>query len=56
MTSKKWFSRFRYLCLFLATIIVLITCQTGLAEASSSTSTPERFSILLENIWLVVWF
>ena len=32
LMDKNWFSRFRYFCLFLGTIVVLIGCQTALAN------------------------
>jgi len=47
-TNKNWFSRFRYLCLFLATIVVLISCQTALAQDGSNNFDPA------DNIWLLV--
>ncbi|MGK7896759.1 MAG: ammonium transporter [Xenococcus sp. (in: cyanobacteria)] len=49
-TNKNWFSRFRYLCLFLATIVVLISCQTALANGGGRES---NFSAV-DNIWLLL--
>ncbi|MGD1807830.1 ammonium transporter [Dapis sp. BLCC M126] len=49
-TNKNWFSRFRYVCLFLATIVVLISCQTALANGDSRES---NFSAV-DNIWLLL--
>ncbi|MGB3513400.1 MAG: ammonium transporter [Microcoleaceae cyanobacterium] len=49
-TNKNWFSRFRYLCLFLATIIVLISCQTALANDGDNAN---NFAAV-ENIWLLL--
>ncbi len=48
--NKNWFSRFRYLCLFLATIVVLISCQTALANGGGRES---NFSAV-DNIWLLL--
>ena len=50
LTDKNWFSRFRYLCLFLATIIVLISCQTALANDGDCAN---NFAAV-ENIWLLL--
>ncbi len=47
-TNKNWFSRFRYVCLFLATIVVLISCQTALAQDGS-----DDFAAV-DNIWLLL--
>ncbi|MDJ0519926.1 MAG: ammonium transporter [Trichodesmium sp. MO_231.B1] len=49
-TNKNWFSRFRYVCLFLATIVVLISCQTALANGGGRES---DFSAV-DNIWLLL--
>ncbi|NET24470.1 ammonium transporter [Okeania sp. SIO1I7] len=50
MTNKNWFSRFRYVCLFLATIVVLISCQRALANGGDSAN---NFAAV-ENIWLLL--
>ncbi|MEB3339277.1 ammonium permease [Okeania sp.] len=47
-TDKNWFSHCRYLCLFLATIIVLITGKTALANDNIN-----DFAAV-DNIWLVL--
>ncbi len=59
--DKNWFSRFRYFCLFLGTIVVLIVCQTALADVSGTEPSIEKnFSLiqnifgLIENIWLLL--
>ncbi|NEP77451.1 MAG: ammonium transporter [Okeania sp. SIO3B3] len=49
-TNKNWFSRFRYICLFLATIVVLITCQRALANGVDSAN---NFAAV-DNIWLLL--
>ncbi|MGD1700399.1 ammonium transporter [Dapis sp. BLCC M229] len=49
-TNKNWFSGFRYLCLFLATIVVLISCQTALANGGGR----ENDFAAVENIWLLL--
>ncbi|NEQ39854.1 MAG: ammonium transporter [Okeania sp. SIO3I5] len=46
--NKNWFSRFRYFCLFLATIVVLMSCQTALAQDGSN-----NFAAV-DNIWLLL--
>ncbi|NER04504.1 MAG: hypothetical protein F6K17_18780 [Okeania sp. SIO3C4] len=54
-TNKNWFSRFKYLCLFLATIVVLITCQRALADAfGSPPGAVEKNFILIQNTWLLL--
>ncbi|NEO57458.1 MAG: ammonium transporter [Okeania sp. SIO3B5] len=50
MTNKNWFSRFRYVCLFLATIVVLISCQRALANDADSAN---NFAAV-DNIWLLL--
>ena len=60
--DKNWFSRFRYFCLFLGTIVVLIVCQTALADVSGTEvpNAAKNFSLiqnifgLIENIWLLL--
>ena len=59
--DKNWFSRFRYFCLFLGTIVVLIVCQTALADVSGTEPSIEKnFSLiqnifgLIQNIWLLL--
>ena len=53
--DKNWFSRFRYFCLFLGTIVVLIVCQTALADVSGTEvpNAAKNFS-LIQNIWLLL--
>ena len=46
--DKNWFSRFRYFCLFLGTIVVLIGCQVALANGGS-----DDF-VKVDNIWLLL--
>jgi Amt family ammonium transporter len=55
LMDKNWFSRFRYFCLFLGTIVVLIVCQTALADVSG-TEVPnaEKNFSLIQNIWLLL--
>ena len=55
LMDKNWFSRFRYFCLFLGTIVVLIVCQTALADVSGTEvpNAAKNFS-LIQNIWLLL--
>ncbi|MDE5102863.1 MAG: ammonium permease, partial [Trichodesmium sp. St19_bin2] len=48
LMDKNWFSRFRYFCLFLGTIVVLIGCQVALANGGS-----DDF-VKVDNIWLLL--
>ncbi|MDE5094346.1 MAG: ammonium permease, partial [Trichodesmium sp. St11_bin5] len=48
LMDKNWFSRFRYFCLFLGTIVVLIGCQVALANGGS-----DDFATV-DNIWLLL--
>ncbi|NES66918.1 MAG: ammonium permease [Okeania sp. SIO2D1] len=50
MKDQNWFSRFRYLCLFLATIVVLISCQGALANGGGR----ENNFAAVDNIWLLL--
>ncbi|GGA39105.1 ammonium transporter [Okeania sp. KiyG1] len=50
MKDKNWFSRFRYLCLFLATIVVLISGQRALANGVDSANS----FAAVDNIWLLL--
>ena len=62
LMDKNWFSRFRYFCLFLGTIVVLIVCQTALADVSGTEvpNAAKNFSLiqnifgLIQNIWLLL--
>ena len=47
--DKNWFSRFRYFCLFLGTIVVLIGCQTALANDGGG----DDFAAV-DNLWLLL--
>ena len=49
LMDKNWFSRFRYFCLFLGTIVVLIGCQTALANDGGG----DDFAAV-DNLWLLL--
>ena len=49
LMDKNWFSRFRYFCLFLGTIVVLIGCQTALANDGGG----DDFAAV-DNVWLLL--
>ena len=49
LMDKNWFSRFRYFCLFLGTIVVLIGCQTALANDGGG----DDFAAI-DNLWLLL--
>ena len=49
LMDKNWFSRFRYFCLFLGTIVVLIGCQTALANDGGGCD-----FAALDNLWLLL--
>ena len=50
LMDKNWFSRFRYFCLFLGTIVVLIGCQTALANDGGG---GDDFAAI-DNLWLLL--
>ena len=49
LMDKNWFSRFRYFCLFLGTIVVLIVCEKAMANGGGG-----NYFAAVDNIWLLL--